>query len=106
MCIGRATNVEQKGENSKTSKSSVLDIPLDKTPTDDEIDMLWDKVRGCLLDSPATSIRSAPADIQHETEQTSIVNGLPPKQPIKKVASNKHYVQLMYSCSLRHQQIF
>lgn len=84
--IGRTTDAADVGPES--AKPCLSDIQLDRTPTDAEIDVLWDKVRDCLLDSPANSVRSAPPDIQQTPSSNSNNNssGLPPKQPIKKVS--------------------
>ena len=82
---------------SSTKPTSITDIRLDRTPTDDEIDILWDRVRDCLQETPtgsarsapADSVRSAPADLQRqqqaESKPTINNSSLPPKPPIKQV---------------------
>ncbi|XP_067947302.1 uncharacterized protein [Watersipora subatra] len=85
-----------KARIGEASMVNLFDIPLDKTPTDAEIDVLWDKVRDCLLDSPSSS-RSAPADVQHHTQASE-----PPKQSIKKItASNINQIGRAQSTGLR-----
>lgn len=79
---GRDNNTDRHREG----RPNLLDIQLDRTPTDDEIDVLWDKVRDCLLESPASSVRSAPPALQ--LADMPATNGLPPRQPIKKVCSH------------------
>lgn len=78
-----------------SSKPCITDIRLDRTPTDDEIDVLWDRVRDCLQETPTGSARSAPPDLQTTPNdrqptapnQHNNNSSLPPKQPIKKVHS-------------------
>lgn len=75
------------GDDISKPSSDINDIRLDKTPTDDEIEVLWDRVRNCLLESPANSVRSAPGQLQHATQTVQKQPTGAPKQPIKKVSS-------------------
>lgn len=89
------------GENNSRLSGDINDIRLDRTPTDDEIEVLWDRVRNCLLESPATSVRSAPGDLQH-TSPTSQPVTTTPKPPVKKVCRVLHALM----CMLRYLFIF
>lgn len=104
-----------------SAKPNISDIRLDRTPTDDEIDVLWDRVRDCLQETPTgsarsapvssarsapvDSVRSAPGDLQQQfvTENKPTINNssLPPKPPIKKVMSPKLHNSIcavIFSC--------
>ena len=70
---------ELSQERSKTATAAVYDtngVRLDHTPTDDEINWLWDKVRTCLdRDGSRPAVASeqvvAPASVSSQTSQTS-----------------------------------
>ena len=59
---------------------------LDVTPTDDEIEVLWDEVRSCLLESPAAAgDKVSPSNMKAEQP--------PPKtKPVAKVISSAAFL--------------